>query len=88
LDAVARFHLANGARLERLNWLSDTSKAGLDQSLGLTANYVYRPAEVERNHESYAKTGRIVASNDLEKLAQRISDGTTAMRSASQSGSP
>jgi hypothetical protein len=51
----------------------------MDQSLGLTANYVYRPAEVERNHESYAKTGRIVASHDLEKLAQRISDGTTAI---------
>ena len=79
LDAVARFHLANGARLERLNWMSDTSKAGMDQSLGLTANYVYRPAEVERNHESYAKTGRIVASHDLEKLAQRISDGKTAI---------
>ena len=79
LDPVARFHLANGARLERLNWMSDTSKAGMDQSLGLTVNYVYRPAEVERNHESYAKTGRIVASHDLEKLAQRISDGTTAI---------
>jgi malonyl-CoA decarboxylase len=40
-DPVARFHLANGARLERVNWLSDMSRAGMRRSAGLTANYVY-----------------------------------------------
>lgn len=61
-DAVARFHLANGARLERLNWMGDPSGAGIRRSLGLMVNYVYRRADVERNHEAYARHGKIVAS--------------------------
>lgn len=71
LDAVARFHLANGARLERLNWMGDTSKAGLQRSLGLTVNYVYRLADVEKNHEAYAAKYRVIASPDIERLARR-----------------
>lgn len=71
LDSVARFHLTNGARLERLNWMGDTSGTGIRQSLGLTVNYVYRLAEVERNHEAYAKTGKVVASHDIETLARK-----------------
>jgi malonyl-CoA decarboxylase len=62
VDSVARFHLANGARLERLNWMGDPSKAGIRRSLGLMVNYVYRPEDVERNHEAYAKRGKIVAA--------------------------
>jgi malonyl-CoA decarboxylase len=61
-DSVARFHLANGARLERLNWLGDPSKIGIRRALGLMVNYVYRPDDLERNHEAYAKRGKIVAS--------------------------
>jgi malonyl-CoA decarboxylase len=61
-DSVARFHLANGARLERLNWMGDPSKSGLRRSLGLMVNYVYRRADVESNHEAYAKHGKIVAA--------------------------
>ena len=41
LDSVARFHLKNGARLDRINWLADTSATGIKQSAGLMANYVY-----------------------------------------------
>src|SRR5205823_5911025 len=53
VDPVARFHLRNGARLERLNWLGDTSPAGLQRSVGIMVNYVYRLGDVERNNESY-----------------------------------
>jgi malonyl-CoA decarboxylase len=70
LDPVARFHLANGARLERLNWMGDTSPAGLTRSIGFTVNYVYRLADVERNHEAYAKTYSIIASRTFERLAR------------------
>jgi len=70
LDPVARFHLANGASLERLNWMGDTSPAGLARSLGFTVNYVYRLADVERNHETYAKEYGITASRTLQKLAK------------------
>jgi malonyl-CoA decarboxylase len=69
LDPVARFHLANGARLERLNWMGDTSPAGLRQSLGFTVNYLYRLEDVERNHETYAKTYGIAASRTIQRLA-------------------
>ena len=41
LDAVARFHLGNGARVERINWLGDPSPKGLKQSWGLMVNYYY-----------------------------------------------
>jgi malonyl-CoA decarboxylase len=71
LDPVARFHLANGARLERLNWMGDTSAAGLARSLGFTVNYVYRLADVERNHEAYANAHVVAASNELRHLADR-----------------
>jgi malonyl-CoA decarboxylase len=70
LDAVARFHLGNGARLERLNWLGDTSASGMRRSAGLMVNYVYRLDEVERNHEAYARDGRIAAARRFEVLAR------------------
>src|SRR3546814_11677315 len=41
LDPVARFHLGNGARIERLNWAADTSAKGLGQSCGMMVNYLY-----------------------------------------------
>jgi hypothetical protein len=47
-DSVARFHLNNGAKLDRINWLADTSKKGLRESLGLMVNYVYEPGAIEK----------------------------------------
>jgi malonyl-CoA decarboxylase len=73
LDPVARFHLKNGARLERLNWLGDTSLSGLQRSAGLTANYVYKLPDVERNHELYVREHKVPSSRDIEALAKRFS---------------
>jgi malonyl-CoA decarboxylase len=69
-DSVARFHLANGASLERLNWMADRSPAGLRRSFGLMANYAYRPDDLERNHEVYARDYGVVASRTIERLAR------------------
>jgi len=69
-DAVARFHLGNGARMERLNWLADSSKSGMARSAGLMVNYVYRLKDVERNHETYANKHLVVASPGLALLAR------------------
>ena len=69
-DPVARFHLSNGARLERINWLGDTSAAGMRRSAGMTANYVYRRADLERNHEAYVRDGRIRVARQIESLAR------------------
>jgi malonyl-CoA decarboxylase len=68
---VARFHLRNGARLERINWLGDTSPTGLQRSGGLTANYVYRLGDVERNHRLYTDEHRLQASYVIERLARQ-----------------
>jgi malonyl-CoA decarboxylase len=62
IDPVANFHLSNGARMERLNWLGDTSPKGLAQSAGIMINYRYRAREIEDNHEAYVGEGRIPAA--------------------------
>ena len=69
-DAVARFHLGNGARLERVNWAADTSARGLAQSFGVMVNYVYDLDDVEKNHEEYVNRHRVVASAAVERLAK------------------
>jgi malonyl-CoA decarboxylase len=69
-DPVARFHLANGARLERLNWMGDTSSMGVRRSFGLTVNYVYRLTDLERNHDGYANQFRVASSAAFRRLAR------------------
>ncbi|WP_428098531.1 malonyl-CoA decarboxylase domain-containing protein [Candidatus Rariloculus sp.] len=70
LDPVARFHLGNGAALERVNWAADTSRRGIEQSAGTMVNYVYRLKDIEKNHELYFAEGEIVASSRVRKLAR------------------
>lgn len=71
IDAVARFHLRNGARLERFNWPADRSANGWAQSYGLMVNYLYNLNRVETNHESYVRDGTVVVSRPLRELTQR-----------------
>ena len=71
VDAVARFHLGNGARIERLNWLADTSTRGLAQSWGIMVNYLYDPDRIEANLEAFAAGGRIDASTAVKRQAKR-----------------
>jgi malonyl-CoA decarboxylase len=71
-DPVARFHLRNGARLERINWMGDTSAMGLQRSAGVMANYVYRLSDVEHNHEVYTREYKIAASSEIQALVKRF----------------
>ena len=68
VDAVARFHLGNGARLERINWLADTSDKAMAQAHGLMVNYHYDLDDIEKNHEAYAEGRTVVASNAVQRL--------------------
>jgi malonyl-CoA decarboxylase len=68
IDSVARFHLGNGARLERIDWLGDLSPKGLRESAGIMVNYLYRLEDIERNHEAYANRDEIAASSAVKKL--------------------
>jgi malonyl-CoA decarboxylase len=72
LDSVARFHLGNGARLERVNWNADGSPKGIAQSFGMMVNYVYALGEVERNHEEYFTRHHVVCSSAVERLAYLV----------------
>lgn len=65
-DPVARFHLSNGARVERINWAADLSRKGLDQSFGLMVNYLYDLKSLAKNRDQLAK-GRIAASKAVTR---------------------
>jgi malonyl-CoA decarboxylase len=66
-DPVARFHLGNGARLERIDMLGDVSEKGLELAHGLMVNYIYDLAAIEKNHEAYAERGEVIASSPVKK---------------------
>lgn len=67
-DPVARFHLRNGARLERINWMGDVSEKGLRQSAGVLVNYQYDEADIPANHEAYVSDGRVAHSAEVGRL--------------------
>ena len=69
-DPVARFHLGNGARLERMHFLADGSENGIRQSHGVMVNYLYDLDDIEKNHEAFAESRIVVASNAVKKLAR------------------
>jgi malonyl-CoA decarboxylase len=69
-DPVARFHLNNGARIERLDWEADLSPRGLGQSLGLMVNYLYERKSIESNHESFVARRGVAASRMVRRLAK------------------
>ncbi len=70
-DPVARFHLGNGARLERVNWLADTSPRGIKQSAGMMVNYLYRLDEIEANHEAFERDGRVALADAVKRLLRK-----------------
>jgi malonyl-CoA decarboxylase len=70
VDVVARFHLGNGARVERLDWLADVSAKGMKQSYGMMVNYRYIPSEMEENIDVFTREGRIAAVSAIRKLAR------------------
>jgi malonyl-CoA decarboxylase len=67
-DPVARFHLTNGARLERINWLADVSPKGIAESHGLMVNYRYRLNSIEANHRAFVGDEQVVASVMVKQL--------------------
>ena len=66
-DPVARFHLGNGARLERVNWLGNVAPRGISESHGIMVNYLYDPEQIEANHEAFVR-GAIVRSSAVDAL--------------------
>lgn len=81
-DPVARFHLGNGAQLERVNWPADLSDAGLKASNGAMVNYSYKLEDIERNHEDFVDTGKIATSSGVDRLARTFDNGITLLESS------
>ncbi|MGI9524175.1 MAG: malonyl-CoA decarboxylase domain-containing protein, partial [Hyphomicrobiaceae bacterium] len=96
IDPVARFHLGNGARLERLNWPADLSPRGMREAHGLMVNYLYELSEIEKNHEAYANAATIATSRAVRSLirgrgfsretASAVEEVPSALSAGSDSG--
>lgn len=69
-DAVARFHLSNGARLDQINWAGDLSALRLEQSYGILVNYLYEADQLETNHEQLVNNGVVACSTVVRKMAE------------------
>lgn len=67
MDPVAHFHLSNGAKIERVNWMADSSPNGLKQSVGMMVNYLYELPNIESNSRKYSEQGTIVLSGKINK---------------------
>ncbi len=81
VDPVARFHLGNGARLERLNWMGDSSTNGMRQSAGMMVNYLYDLPSIEAHHEAYANDGAVILGDPFRTMmrdAAKPAAGTRA----------
>jgi len=72
LDPVAKFHLGNGAQLERINWPADVTENGLASSLGAMVNYRYKLNEIELNHERFVETGQVKVSPEVQRLVKKF----------------
>ncbi len=70
-DPVSRFHIGNGASLERINLNADMSEKGMKQSYGVMANYLYDLNVVEENHEIFFKNKVVPVSNEIESLKKK-----------------
>lgn len=73
-DAVARFHLSNGAQLERINVNADMSEHGISTSYGIMVNYLYDLSALESNHEAFVTRGKVMMSDSLLKKVKQFSN--------------
>lgn len=68
LDPVANFHLANGAAVERINWMADPSPVGRSRAFGLMANYLYEDDRIPERAEAYVVRGHVAMSAGIRDL--------------------
>ena len=81
-DPVARFHLGNGARLERVNYLANTAPRGFKESYGVMVNYLYDLDRIEANHEAFVRHGTVAHSDAVASLVaqgSRSKNGVTSL---------
>ena len=72
---MARFHLGNGARLERVNWLANRSERGLKEPAGIMVNYLYDLDYIVPNHEAFVRQGTVASSRKVRALLSLLRSG-------------
>ncbi|WP_119301358.1 malonyl-CoA decarboxylase [Dongia deserti] len=87
VDPVARFHLGNGARLERLNFLGDLSARAMKQAHGLMVNYCYRLHDIEKNHELFVSKGQVAAAPEVRRLLREDRGARTLVLATDENSS-
>jgi len=80
-DPVARFHLGNGARLERVNYLANIAPRGFKESYGLMVNYLYDLDRIEANHEAFVRHGTVAHSDAVAALVAQGAKSKTGVTS-------
>jgi malonyl-CoA decarboxylase len=85
---VARFHLGNGARLERINWLGNIEPRAIEESFGIMVNYLYDHDSIEENHEAFVRDGTIVRSPDVDALLESPNMAGTGTRTQRSTPNP
>lgn len=68
LDSVAHFHLTNGAKLQRINWMANPTEVGWERGLGFMVNYLYELKHIESNHDQYVQHVRVNAHDSVSRL--------------------
>lgn len=71
-DPVLKFHLTNGAEINQINWMGDTSDNGMKQSLGLMVNYLYNLKAVEKNHENFGEDIKSISSSVKDMMKKQV----------------
>ena len=79
IDPVGRFHLGNGARIEKVNWMGDSSEKGLRESAGMMVNYLYDLPAVEELHERFANRGSIPTGKPVRQLMTKLEPHSKSM---------
>lgn len=72
VNSVAHFHLSNGAVIQRLNWLGNTSDKGIARSAGIMVNYLYDLDSIYHNSEVYSHTGEVAMSHPVKTYAETL----------------
>lgn len=72
VDAVARFHLGNGAAVWRLNWPANSRPDAWQQSYGAMVNYLYEPGQLDRRHEEFVRRRSVAVAGPLQGLADAL----------------
>lgn len=67
-ERVAHFHLSNGARIERVNWMANPSPSGMERAFGMMVNYRYDLDHIDSNHERYISAGEVPHASCVSDL--------------------